>query len=212
MASFSRLGSMAAFLCAATYLFGIVMMVVVLEPAGYQAVDATPQQQITFLSQNATALSSWYLGIYILNAIALTVLVGALHNASHPTEPVLAQLSAAFGLIWCVLVFGAGMIANVGLSVVLGMPDPIEAARMWHVVSTIENGLGGGNEIAGGVWIIVTSLAARAILSPALRWTGIVIGACGLATILPSLEVFGMVFGLGFIAWFIWIGLALRRM
>ncbi|SMR81559.1 hypothetical protein SAMN04488030_2029 [Aliiroseovarius halocynthiae] len=206
-----RLGSIAAFICAATYIYGFAVFLAVLEPAGFSAPETNAEQLIAILTQNAALISSWYLIIYVLNAIALTVLVVALYATSHATQPDLAKLSGAFGLIWCVLILGAGMMANVGLSTTLGIEDPVEAARMWRVVTTVENGIGGGNEIAGGVWIIVTSLAARAFISPALRWTGIVIGACGLMTMIPLLEPAGMVFGLGFIAWFVWMGFALRR-
>lgn len=80
----------------------------------------------------------------------------------------------------------------------------------------MELGLGGGNEIAGGVWIVAVSVAG--LIGGALgripAWIGIATGAGGLATVVPVAalgEAAGALFGLGAIAWFIAIGNALLR-
>ncbi|MCK0126659.1 DUF4386 family protein [Gelidibacter sp. F2691] len=214
MTDFRKAGGIAALICAATYLFGIVIMVAVLEPAGFGASDASPQSRLDFLTAQQSVLSIWYLVIYVVNAVALAALVIALRALLKPAAPVLSDMSAGFGLIWATLVMGAGMIANVGLTATLSMTaSPELAAHLWTTITTIENGLGGGNEIAGSVWVITISLAAwsAGILPRALNLFGYVIGASGLLTIIPALEAFGMIFGLGFIVWFAAVGFVLIR-
>jgi hypothetical protein len=77
----------------------------------------------------------------------------------------------------------------------------------------VQNGLGGGNELAGGLWVMLISLAAlRADALPkALSYLGIVAGAAGLVTVVPPLELVGAIFGLGLIVWFAWAGVVMIR-
>ena len=77
----------------------------------------------------------------------------------------------------------------------------------------MQNGLGGGNEIAGGVWVLLVSLAAlrTSALPTAMNYLGAVSGVAGLVTIIPSLEAVGAIFGLGLIVWFVWLGAVLLR-
>ncbi|WP_424939219.1 DUF4386 family protein [Aliiroseovarius sp. S253] len=214
MSGYRTAGALGGLICAATYLFGIAIMVAVLEPAGFGAQTPTPEELLSFLNAQQLTLSVWYLVIYVVNAVALAALVIALRALLHPHTPVLSDLSLGFGLIWAALVMGAGMIANVGLTEVLSHTgSPEQAAQLWHMVTTIENGLGGGNEIAGSIWVITVGLAAwnSGILPRFLNAFGFVIGGCGLLTIMPPLEAFGMIFGLGFIVWFAWAGVVLIR-
>jgi hypothetical protein len=76
----------------------------------------------------------------------------------------------------------------------------------------VENGLGGGETIAGSLWILLVSWAALQAggLPRALNYFGVVIGVAGmLSTVVPALEVVGIVFGLGFIVWFAWLGIVM---
>jgi hypothetical protein len=80
-------------------------------------------------------------------------------------------------------------------------------------------GLGGGNEIIGGVWVLLIGWAALRTggLPRALNYLGIVAGVSGILTVIPVLEVLGavevlgLIFGLGFIVWFIWVGIVMLR-
>lgn len=70
------------------------------------------------------------------------------------------------------------------------------------------NGLGGGYEIAGGIWVLLISIAALrpGALPRALNHLGIASATAGLVTIVPGLSEVGMVFSLGLIVWFAWLG------
>jgi hypothetical protein len=214
--TFTKIGGLAAFLCAATYLFGFALLVTLLAPLGYGTGEIDVPAVIGFIETRPGILIAWNTVIYVVNALALAVLVVALHAHLSPTAPSWAAVTRAFGLIWATLVLGAGMLANVAVERVghLAATDPAAAADLWEILHAVELGLGGGNEIAGGVWILGVSIAGllgRSIGRVAAG-LGIVTGVGGLATIIPALgDSAGAVFGLGAIAWFIAIGVALYR-
>jgi len=214
--SFQKIGGLAALTCAATYLVGFALLVTVFAPLGYGTNEIDPAAVVRFIEERPGILIAWNTVIYIVNALALAVLVVALYARLAPSAPDWAAVARAFGLIWATLVLGAGMMANVAVESVgqLAATDPTAAAELWEVLHAVELGLGGGNEIAGGVWILTVSLAGLRMggLAKIPAWIGIATGAGGLATIFPPLgESAGVVFGLGAIAWFVAVGIVLVR-
>lgn len=209
-----KIGGLAGLTCAATYLFGFAFLVTTLAPMGYGTIDIDARAVVGFIDTNPSFLILWNSVIYILNALALAVLVVAVHARLRATTPDWAAVARAFGLIWATLVFGAGMIGNVAVerTAHLAHTDVGRAITLWETLHAVELGLGGGNEIAGGVWIGLVSIAG--LLGRSLGKTtiglGLLSGAGGLLTLIPALgDAAGAVFGLGAIAWFITIGLAL---
>lgn len=209
-----RIGGFAALACAGTYIFGFALLVTVLADSGYGTDEIEAAEVVRFTVENQALMITWNTVIYIVNALALALLVVALASRLKSTSPDWGTTSLAFGLIWTTLVLGAGMLANVTTErvVVLAPTDFEAAARTWEVLHAVELGLGGGNEIAGGVWILCVSLAGllHRAFGKLVIALGLLTGLGGLLTILPPLgEVAGAVFGLGAIAWFIAVGLAL---
>ena len=211
-----KTGGLAALTCAATYLFGFALLVTLLAPLGFGSNEIDAAAVVAYIDARPGILLTWNTVIYIVNALALAVLVVALHARLAPATPGWAAVARAFGLIWATLVLGAGMLANVTVERVgqLATTDAAAAADLWEVLHAVELGLGGGNEIAGGVWILTVSLAG--LLGRSLgripAWIGIVTGASGLVTILPPLgDTAGAVFGLGASVWFIAMGVVLVR-
>lgn len=214
--SFQKIGGLAALACAATYLFGFALLMTVLAPLGFGSGEIDTAALMDFIQTQPGILIAWNTVIYIVNAFALAVLVVALHARLTPATPGWAAVTRAFGLMWATLVLGAGMIANVAIARAadLAASDPAAAAVLWDTLHAVELGLGGGNEIAGAVWILCVSLAG--LLGRSLgrigAAIGVIAGVGGLATIIPALgETPGAVFGLGAIAWFIAIGIGLLR-
>ena len=212
----SKIGGVAALICAATYLFGFALLVTILAPLGYGSGDIDTDAVVAFIQGGPGILIVWNTVIYIVNALALTLLVVALSARMKSVSADWSLVILAFGLIWCTLVLGAGMIANVATerTLALAEADPIAAAATWDILHAVELGLGGGNEIAGGVWVFCVSLAAylHGSFGRVVTGLGLLTGFGGLLTILPSLgETPGAVFGLGAIAWFIAVGVALLR-
>lgn len=216
MQNLNKLGGYAALIEAATYIIGMVVLIAMLAPAGYGDTGLSPNERVLFLVDNQNVLFAWNFTIYVVNAVFLAILAVALSRRLHTDTPALAQLSLTFGTIWATLVLAAGMVANVGFAEVIRLhaTSSEEAAALWTVVHTIENGLGGGNEIAGGVWALVLGFAflASTTFSKPLAYFSLVIGLAGLSTVLPGMsDIGGPIFGLGFIVWFIWVGIVLVR-
>ena len=77
-----------------------------------------------------------------------------------------------------------------------------------------DDGIGGGVEVLGGLWMLLISWVALKTgkLSKALNYIGLVIGLAGIITVVPALgELGGMIFGLGQIVWFLWVGIIMLR-
>lgn len=207
-------GGLAGLTCAATYLFGFAFLVTLLAPLGFGTVDIDARAVVRFIGTNHGLLILWNSVIYILNALALVILVVAVHARLSVSTPDWAAVTRAFGLIWATLVIGAGMIANVAVERVahLAPTDFDQAVSLWETLHAVELGLGGGNEIAGGVWIACVSFAGLVgrSLGKVTISLGLLTGAGGLLTLIPALgDTAGAVFGLAAIAWFIAIGLTL---
>lgn len=209
-----KIGGLAGLTCAATYLFGFTLLVTLLAPLGFGSSDIDARAVVAFIQDQSGLLIIWNSVIYILNALALVLLVVALHaRLKHPT-PDWAAVAHALGLIWAALVIGAGMIANVGVERAAQLaPDDLDrAVTLWETLHAVELGLGGGNEIAGGVWIGIVSVAGLIgrSLGKITIGLGLLTGVGGLLTLIPAIgDTAGAVFGLGAIAWFIAVGLTL---
>lgn len=209
------IGGIAALVCAGTYLAGFALLTTLLAPLGYGTSEIDSLKVVAFIAVAPLVLIGWNLTIYVLNAFALAVLVIALSSRLRATAPNLSTIAQGFGLIWATLVLGAGMVGNLAVeqSALLATTDPQAAASLWTILHAVELGLGGGNEIAGGVWIGIVSLAALTTgFSRFAGGLGLLVALSGLATIVPALgDTAGAIFGLGSILWFILIGIALLR-
>ncbi|WP_417310270.1 DUF4386 family protein [Devosia sp.] len=216
MTTLHRWGALAAFTGAATYIFGFALLATLLAPSGYGSSNADPATIVAFLSGSPGIVTLWNFVIYVVNGIALGILAVALADRLKPHAPALGQTSLVFGIVWTTLVIGAGMLANVGNAAALAHypADPDQAALLWEIFHTVENGFGGGNEIVGAVWALVLGVGMlRTGLFPRLLGGfSLVIGLAGLSTVIPAAgDVGGAVFGLGYIVWFVWVGVCLLR-
>ena len=146
--------------------------------------------------------------------VVLAVLVVALHQRLKDKSAVLSQAASIFGLLWVGFVIASGMIANIGLAAVikLSVNEPEHARAVWLTINTIVEGLGGGNEVVGGLWTLLLSIAALKAnaLSKMLSYLGIFVGVVGITTVYPA-EVLTEIFGLSQIIWFVWLGIALLK-
>jgi hypothetical protein len=81
-------------------------------------------------------------------------------------------------------------------------------------VSPVIDGLGGGNEIVGGLWTLLVSVVAlrTRALHRLVNYLGLVVGGAGILSAIPALgEIGGGVFGLTQIVWFVALGVLLLR-
>jgi len=207
-----KAGGIASLLMAASYLIGFWLYFSFLDSSGYSG----PVQQLAFLVETQSIQHVGNLVIYVAAGLFLLVLVLALNERLKATSPSLIQLGTALGLIWVGVVLAAGMVLNVGMEAAIGLygKDPKFAASVWRSVYTVHDGLGGGTEIIGGIWIVLISRTAlKARVFPALlNALGLLIGFAGIVSIVPGFgELGGMIFGLGQIVWFMWLGAMMLR-
>lgn len=209
----SRVGAIGALIAAASFVFGIALFVTSL--SDYTEDDASVAESVEFLVGHQSTLYVWYLAIFLVFGIAITPLAWTLRRRLAPVNPLLADLGAIFAYIWAGLMFATGMVSNIGIAAVADLDevDPAAAEGLWSAIDTVTEGLGGGNELVGGMWILLVSLAAWGTgrLPNGLNVVGIVSALAGLVTLVPGLRDVGMIFGLGSIAWFAWVGLVLVR-
>lgn len=216
MTDFQKIGGIAGLIAAGTYLFGIGLLIGVLEPAGYGLDGKDMVAQARFLTENQLIMYVWNLVIWILNAIVLVVLALAIHDRLKQKVPAFSQVATSFALIWAGLILASGMLSNITLGTVSALyaTDPVQAGTLLQSLSAVEEGLGGGNELAGGLWVLILSWGALRAkeLSIPLNYFGILIGISGLSTLVPAVApITGAIFGLGFIGWFAWAGFCLLR-
>ena len=177
-------------------------------------VNADPAQKFAFLAENQVILSIVNLSMYVLFGILLTVLVLAVHERLKDKAPTLSQIAAVFGIVWVGLVIASGMVANIGLAAVIDLSAtaPDQAMTVWLAINSIVEGLGGGNEIVGGLWVLLLSIAALKgnELPKILNYLGCLIGLAGILTVYPA-DVLTEIFGVGQIVWFFGLGIHLLR-
>ncbi len=206
-----KLGGISALIEAALYVTGFALFLTILDPSGYVG----HVQQVAFLADNQVASYIANLLIYVVFGVVLVVLVLALHARLKNSSPAIMQTATAFGLIWAGLVIASGMIANIGNSTVVGLfsENQDQAVSLWLAIITVQEALGGGNEIVGGLWVLLLSWAALRAgkLPKVLNYLGVLVGLAGILTVVPAFDVLMDVFGLGQIVWFAWLGIVMLR-
>lgn len=208
MNNLQKIGGVAALFEAAIYISAFVFFGAFWD----YPVSADDAQKFIFLSNNQAVLSIVNLTMYVAFGLFLAVLVLAIHQRMKTKAPVLSQIASVFGIIWVALVIASGMIANVGLGAVIDLSakNAEQAMTLWVVINTIVEGLGGGNEVVGGLWVLLLSVAGLKIieLPKLLNCFGLFIGSVGILTIYPA-EILTEIFGLGQILWFSWLGITM---
>ncbi|MCA9943895.1 MAG: DUF4386 family protein [Anaerolineales bacterium] len=205
-------GGVAALYEALAYIIGIVGFIAVVNMSEI----ADPVQKVAAIVENQAVLSVLHLFVYVVWGASLVVLTLALHERLRGNSSALARTATVFGIIWATLVIASGMIYNVGMETAVSLyaQNPEQAATVWLAIESVFNGLGGGVEVVGGIWVVLLSVAAlrNGGLPRAFNIFGLLVGAAGLVTVVPALsEIGGMVFGLTQIVWFAWLGIVLLR-
>jgi hypothetical protein len=176
--------------------------------------DVSSEQKFAFLADNQVILSIVNLFMYVIFGALLAVLVLALHERLKGSGHTLSCIASVFGLVWVGLVIASGMIANIGLgtAIEISAKDPEQAMTVWLTINSITEGLGGGNEIVGGLWVFLLSITAlKSNKFPKyLNYVGLLIGLAGILTVYPA-DILTEIFGLGQIVWFIWLGSFMLR-
>ncbi len=213
MKNLQKIGGIAALYEAAAFLFAMVGFLLVLDTLG--VVD--PVQKVALLVDNYAFLYILYLIAYVIWGLVMVVLTLALYERLKAGSPAMMQTATAIGLIWACVVIASGMVTNIGMATVIDLygTDPAQAVTVWLAVDSVAQGLGGaGGEILGSTWVLLVSWAALrgGGLPRALNYFGVAISVAGILSVVPALfGVLGIIFGLGKIVWYIWLGIVMLR-
>jgi hypothetical protein len=218
MNNVQKIGGIAALLGAATNLFALAVFATVLVPNGFGAEPRDVGTIVAFLADNQTFMRVWDIIIYLVFGVGLLFLSAALYERLKARSPALAQAVAAFGLIYAVLVIVVGILTISDLSTVVKLSgeNPAQAATVWLTLDSVETGLGGGGgeTMVNALWLLLLSCGAlwAKELPRVLNYLGLVIGGAGiLGVLLTSLSLMAVVYGLGLIIWFAWLGIVMLR-
>jgi hypothetical protein len=208
--NFQKIAGVAALCEALIYITLFVLYGTVLAmPAGLDSA-----QKLGFLESHHNLLFFSNLLGYVVFGILLAVLVLALHERLKNGANTLSQLAAIFGVLWVGLVITSGMLANIGLNAVLklSLTEPEQTRALWLNVTTMTEALGGGNEIVGGLWVLLISCAGlkAKVLAEKFHYFGIAVGVTGIATCYPATGLTEL-FGISQIIWFGFLGVAMLR-
>ena len=211
MHDLDRTGGFAALFLAASYIFGFALFFGAMDGTGYSG----PAGSLAFAADHQAVLTLAMTVLYIAAGCALVALSVAMQRRAATTVQGGMQIAAAFGLIWAGVVIASGMVSSIGMQAIvpLAQAHPETATSAWAAISVVQDALGGGIELLGGVWMALVSwLAMKSHQMPrALAWLGIGLGLIGIATIVPALTPLTDIFGLGQIIWFAWLGIILLR-
>ena len=212
MQSLQKMGGIGALVASGTFVVGLAMFVTIF--GDFVSAD-TPAAAVEFIANNQVALHVWNITIHIVFGIVLVPLALAIADRLREARSPLARVASVFGLIWSGVIISTGMIINIAYATVsnLQSTDPEMAATVWSTLDAVTNGLGGGNEVLGGVWVLGISIVAlrERLFARWVNYLGVIMGVAGLATVVPALEDVGAVFGLGLIVWFIAVGINLIK-
>jgi len=212
MKNLQKMGGIAALYEAAAYIVGMLGFLFVVDVSG--VVD--PVQKVALMVDNQAFLYTLHLIVYVVWGVFMVVLALALYDRLKAGSPALAQTATVFGLFWACVIIVGGMIHNIGMQNVVDLygKDPAQAATVWSAIDSVFEGLGGSNEVIGGIWILLISWAALRAgeLPRVLNYLGVAIGVAGIISVIPALaEIFIYIFALGQIVWFVWLGIVMLR-
>ena len=207
-----KAGGLAALYLAAAYLLAMPFFLLLVDY--HSAVD--PAAKVASLVTNHGAMQVMYLITYVVFGIALSILALALYERLKPAAPALMRAATTVGLIWAVMLIASGLVFNAGMGAVVALypANPAQAVSVWQAIEPVSDGLSCvDGEILGGLWVLLVSIAALRVggFSRAFGWFGVVVGAIGLASVIPPLTDLAILFGLAQVGWFVWLGFSVLR-
>lgn len=207
------IGGISGIIEAILYIFGFILLFSILQPT----IDETKSgiDKLKFIIEHKNIYQSWIILIYVVFGIVLIPLTIAISERFNEQPTIWTKATPIFGFIWSGLVIASGMIIIVGLDSVASFfnDDMNLSLASWKTIEAIHNGLGGGVEIVGGIWVFLISSTGlmHKKFNKFLNYFGLIVGGAGILTIVPGLKDLGAIFGLTQIVWFIWIGITLIK-
>lgn len=202
-----RAGAGAAVFLALSYVLSFALQATLFSSGG-----GTPLERLDFMLGLRRPYEAWLL-LYPISGLALGLLSQALHERLSASSWM--KLATPMGWIWAAILMVSGMVGILGLELVakLRPTDPGAALSAWRALGVVQEALGGGIELVGGVWVLLIGAAAWQVKvwGRGLVAFGGLVGIAGVLSCWPPLFDIVVVFGIGQIPWFLATAWALRR-
>lgn len=188
--------------------------------------DLTSLEELQVIKENEKVYYLSNMILYVCFGFAQLVLSVGMADSSKKVFPATASVTKSLGIVWSTLVLAAGMIGNVGAKEALDLlqtdEDAVAAGYLWKVIRTIHSGMGGGNEIVGGMWVLLAAWSdfkGRASPNNNTKVTKLdiitfgvanIAGWSGICSTVPIMaDSCAIVFGVGMILWYVLIGITM---
>lgn len=210
MNDYFKLGAMASFTCAICFILGLSLIMI-----WVPEFNDGPEQRLRTLSEHSRLMQVWYFIIYVVFSISILILSSYLLKRVEQEQSLLQKMTMLYSYLWATYVFASGLIAILSIELMFGSWLQIHGAMsdIWRDVYSVQMGLGEGVEWVGGIWIVLITLCLykQHCFSKTVHFFGFIIAPFGLLTVIPSLGIFGAVFGSLQLIWFIWLGVLILQ-
>jgi len=199
-----------SFSLACCYIIGFVCLFTFFSPLLDGQLDKN--ERITYYLGNKLSLQLWYLTIYVLFGVLLIPLVSMIKYLFKDNS--LSNFASIMGYIWAAFVMASGFIFTIGIEKTSQLEiDNQTAHTIFTTIQIIQDALGGGVELLGGIWVFCIGLMGLKsnVFHKYFNLFSLTLGAVGILTVLPFFYSLGGVFGILQIGWFFWLGILLLR-
>lgn len=201
MTSFKKLATISAAYGGLSYIGGIFVYLQLLK---YDSATSA-SEQLTIIGSNAVLVHITTLHIYVLFSFAIILLATYLYLKLKELQPILGLLSLITGVVWATILIASGFISMAVTTLLMNGTTVSDLTSAWQTLDIISNALGGGNELIGGIFTGLLSLAMyKARYSgKATSILGALVFIGGTISALPYLADIGIgIFVISQILWF----------
>jgi hypothetical protein len=201
MTHFKKLATISAVYGGLSYIGGILVYLVLLK---YDSATSAAEQ-LAIISNNSVLVHVTTLHIYVIFSFGIIFLATYLYLKLKHEQPVLSLLSLITGVIWATILIASGFISMAVTTLLMNGTAASELSSAWQAINIISDALGGGNELMGGVFTGLLSLAMyKARFSGmATSILGALVFIGGTISALPYLADIGIeIFVISQILWF----------
>ncbi|MDA8596921.1 DUF4386 family protein [Candidatus Pacebacteria bacterium] len=210
MTSFKKISTISALYGGLSYIGGIFVYLQLLK---YDNATSA-SEQLAIIGNNPVLVHITTLLIYVIFSFAIILLASYLYLKLKNKQPVLSLLSVITGVVWATILIASGFISMTVTTLLMNGTAASELTSAWQAIDIISNALGGGNELMGGVFTGLVSLAmykAR-FSSMVTSILGALVLLGGTISALPYLADIGIgIFVISQILWFFSLARDIRR-
>lgn len=197
-------GAIAAIVCAASFIIGLVVILFVVPDFNQGA-----EYRLAAFTKHKTLMQLWYFLVYVVFGFSLLILTRSLLELNDGEHSFLDQITSLVSYLWACYILVCGLIAILSIEFLFSQSSDgtQHISEAWRQIYTIQMGLGEGVEWVGAIWVIFINscLRERNRFPRPIILFGYFIAAIGMLTLYRPLADVGALFGLLQIVWFIGI-------